>query len=121
MACSALARSYRDYLRQPGVRFAYLKGGFDLLRERLQGRRGHFFDPDLLASQFETLEEAHGALAVDIVQTPAATVREIKERLGLSSRSCKGQAAIDRDAAAVIDVPANVRLARDGRKQMCRL
>lgn len=84
VACSALARSYRDYLRQPGVRFAYLKGGFDLLRERLQGRRGHFFDPDLLASQFETLEEAHGALAVDIVQTPAAIVREIKERLGLN-------------------------------------
>ena len=53
--------------------------------------------------------------------TPAVLVREIKERLGLSSRSCKGQAAIDRDAAAVIDVPANVRLARDGRKQMCRL
>jgi hypothetical protein len=61
------------------------------------------------------------AAAVEGIRTPAVLVREIKERLGLSSRSCKGQAAIDRDAAAVIDVPANVRRARDGRKQRCRL
>jgi len=37
--------------------------------------------------------------------TPATIVREIKEHLGLSTGTCKGQAAIDRDAAAVIGVP----------------
>ena len=89
VACSALAQSYRDYLRQPGVQFVYLKGDFDLLRERLQNRQAHFFDPDLLASQFETLEEPRGALSVDVAQTPAAIVREIRERLGLASRSAK--------------------------------
>src|SRR5687768_10668164 len=66
VACSALAQSYRDYLRQPGVQFVYLKGDFDLFRERLEKRRGHFFDPDLLASQFEALEEPRRALAVDV-------------------------------------------------------
>ena len=51
--------------------------------------------------------------AVDGLRTPATIVREIKERLGLSTRTFKGQAAIDRDAAAGIGMPAKVRSARD--------
>jgi gluconokinase len=96
VACSALAQSYRDYLRQPGVQFVYLKGDFDLLRERLEKRRGHFFDPDLLASQFEALEEPRRALAVDVAHTPAAIAREIQERLGLNKLH-EEQPAKDRD------------------------
>jgi gluconokinase len=83
VACSALARRYRDYLRQPGVQFVYLTGDFDLLRERLEKRRGHVFDPALLISQFATLEIPRRALVVDVAQTPAAIVREIQERLHL--------------------------------------
>ena len=45
--------------------------------------------------------------------TPATIVRGIKEHLGLTTRTCKGQAAIDRDAAADIGMPAKVRSARD--------
>jgi len=45
--------------------------------------------------------------------TPATIVGEIKEHLGLSTGMCKGQAAIDRDAAAGIGMPAKVRSARD--------
>lgn len=83
VACSALEKSYRDYLRQPGVEFVYLKGDFTLLRERLENRRGHFFDPDLLASQFATLEEPRDALAVDVAQKPEVIAREITRRLSL--------------------------------------
>ena len=83
LACSALTQSYRDYLRLDGVQFVYLKGDFDLIRERLEKRRTHFFDPDLLESQFETLEEPRGALAVEITQTPAAIVQEIEKGLDL--------------------------------------
>jgi carbohydrate kinase (thermoresistant glucokinase family) len=86
VACSALAQSYRDYLRQPGVQFVYLKGDFDLFRERLEKRQGHFFDPDLLASQFEALEKPRRALVVDVAQTPAAIVRKIQDRLRLGPR-----------------------------------
>lgn len=81
IACSALTQAYRDYLRLDGVQFVYLKGDFDLIRERLENRRTHFFDPRLLESQFETLEEPRGALAIDIAQTPAEIVREIKKCL----------------------------------------
>jgi gluconokinase len=83
VSCSALTQAYRDCLRQPGVEFVYLKGDFGLLRERLEKRRGHFFDPKLLASQFAALEEPRGVLTVEATWTPAAIVREIQERLGL--------------------------------------
>jgi carbohydrate kinase (thermoresistant glucokinase family) len=86
VACSALAQSYRDYLRQPGVQFVYLRGDFDLFRERLEKRRGHFFDPALLGSKFKALEKPRRALVVDAAQTPAAIVREILQRLRLGSR-----------------------------------
>ena len=42
VACSALRKSYRDCLRQPGVRFVYLKGAYTLFHERLKDRRQHF-------------------------------------------------------------------------------
>jgi gluconokinase len=87
IACSALKRAYRDVLRLPGVIFVYLKGPFRLLRERLEHRRGHFFDPDLLASQCETLEEPHRAIVVMVDQSPKAIVREIKQ--GLFARRAK--------------------------------
>lgn len=50
--------------------------------------------------------------SVDGLRTPVTIVQEIKEHLGLSTGLCKGQAAIDRDAA-VIGVPAKVRPACD--------
>lgn len=92
VACSALRQAYRDCLRLDGVQFVYLKGDYDLICERLENRRTHFFDPALLESQFETLEEPRGALAVDIAQTPAAIVREIEKGLDLGTGRRKGDA-----------------------------
>lgn len=114
IACSALKQSYRDCLRLEGVQVVYLKGDFDLLRERLRRRRGHFFDPDLLASQFETLEEPRSALVVNVDQTPPAIVRLIKERLGLNQ---KRQPVKGRDDDAVIGVPTTGRTTRTERKR----
>ena len=78
-ACSALKARYREVLGagDPQVRFIYLKGDADLIRQRLNQRVGHFFDPALLSSQFEALEEPHDALTVDIAQTPDAIVSRI--------------------------------------------
>ena len=59
LVCSALKRKYRDMLRKDnkGLYFIYLKGDFNLIAERLQKRKGHFFKLDMLESQFEALEE----------------------------------------------------------------
>ncbi|MES2996383.1 MAG: gluconokinase, GntK/IdnK-type [Verrucomicrobiota bacterium] len=59
LVCSALKRRYRDVLRDgnPGLRFIYLKGTPELIAERLASRSGHFFQPEMLESQFRDLEE----------------------------------------------------------------
>ena len=88
LACSALKRTYRQELSVgPEVRFVYLKGSPGLIAQRLRLRRGHFADEKILASQFADLEEPEAAVTVDISQTPEKIVAEIRERLGLESRS----------------------------------
>ncbi|HWT35911.1 MAG TPA: gluconokinase [Paraburkholderia sp.] len=78
--CSSLKRSYRDVLRNGDrdVCFVYLKGTRELLQERLQTRTGHFFDPSLLQSQLDTLEEPgeDEAITVNIELTPEQIVDE---------------------------------------------
>lgn len=90
--CSSLKRAYRDVLRGgPGgdgnVRFVYLQGTFEVLRQRLNARAGHFFDPSLLQSQLDTLEEPgeDEAFTVSIELTPEAIVEEAVAMLGRTS------------------------------------
>jgi len=86
--CSSLKRSYRDVLRggDQDVCFIYLKGTFDVLKERITTRTGHFFDPSLLQSQLDTLEEPgpDEAITVSIEMTPEQIVddalRQLDER-----------------------------------------
>ncbi|MGZ2743708.1 gluconokinase [Burkholderia stagnalis] len=84
--CSSLKRSYRDVLRgnDADVRFVYLKGSFDVLHERLKSRTGHFFDPSLLQSQLDTLEEPgpDEAIEVSIELTPEQIVDQVMQKIG---------------------------------------
>ena len=58
LACSALKKAYRDYLRvNDGVRFVFVQGNRRKISEQLQHRHQHFMNPVLLDSQFEDLEE----------------------------------------------------------------
>ena len=59
VACSALKVAYRDRIRTlaPDVAFVHLTGSFDLLNERLGGRKDHFMPAALLQSQLDTLQE----------------------------------------------------------------
>jgi gluconokinase len=79
LACSALKESYRHYLYiSEEVKFVHLKGSFDLIRDRLSKRMGHYMNPGLLQSQFNTLEEPTTPVFVaDIGQTPAEIVEDI--------------------------------------------
>jgi gluconokinase len=82
---SGLKQAYRDALTREGVQFVFLKGSPELIAERLRARKGHFFPPELLASQFATLEEPRQALIVSIDQSPEQIVAEIIQRLGLET------------------------------------
>jgi carbohydrate kinase (thermoresistant glucokinase family) len=86
VACSALKRIYRDILvrGRDDVRIVYLKGSRELTAERLKDRRGHFINPSLLDSQFDTLEEPafdEPAVTVEADRPVAAIVRDIVDKL----------------------------------------
>ncbi|NJK91290.1 MAG: gluconokinase [Blastochloris sp.] len=70
LACSALKQSYRDRLSKglPELRFVYLKGSLELIRERMSQRQDHFMPLALLESQFAALEEPVNALVLDIAK-----------------------------------------------------
>ncbi|MGG4610022.1 gluconokinase [Providencia sp. Me31A] len=75
VVCSALKKKYRDILRadNKNLFFIYLKGDSEVIEERLKARKGHFFKPEMLKTQFATLEEPTAAETdvhvVDIRQT----------------------------------------------------
>jgi gluconokinase len=83
LACSALKGRYREILGRddPEVKFVYLQGSFDLISQRLKERKGHFFNPALLRSQFEALESPKDALVVDISKDPQEVVSAILEQV----------------------------------------
>lgn len=96
LACSALKQKYRDQLSQKPkngsqallndedinrVRFIYLKGTKELIKNRLEKRKSHYMPPDLLDSQFNDLEEPDDAMIIHIDQKPKAILNEIMLKL----------------------------------------
>ena len=85
LACSALKRKYRQRLRvNDEVKLVFLRGSYALISEQLSHRRGHFFEPALLQSQFDELEEPQpdeSALTIELGRRPQELVKEIKEEL----------------------------------------
>lgn len=88
MACSALRRVYRDILvhGRHGIRIVYLAGTQALIASRLSRRKGHFMPPDLLASQFATLEPPaadESAVTVSIDAPVETIVHDVLRQLDL--------------------------------------
>jgi gluconokinase len=86
LACSALKHSYQEYLEQDVprlVHYVYLYGSEELIARRLAARKGHFMNPGLLHSQFETLEPPEEAVRIDVTPAPEVIAAEIRRRLGL--------------------------------------
>ncbi len=87
VACSALRRAYRESIRElaPAVEFVFLYGDREILFQRLQARRGHFFDPSLLDSQLATLEPLEPdepGFAFSIEAPPEKLLQQLLERYG---------------------------------------
>jgi gluconokinase len=86
LACSALKQDYRQYLERHDlecVHYVFLHGPEELIRSRLEKRKGHFMNPNLLQSQFETLEVPEGILDVDVTRAPEQIAAEIRQKLGI--------------------------------------
>ena len=96
VACSALKRSYREFLLdgRPAVRPVLLTADPDVLAGRLTARHGHFFPAQLLQSQLALLElpgPGEPAIVVPATGDPAAVVEVIIQRLGLAAGTRKAQ------------------------------
>lgn len=86
LACSALKHAYQHYLAQfapESVRYVYLIGLEDLIRQRLAQRTGHFMNPALLHSQFKTLEPPEEAIRADVSSSPEDVVATMRRKLRL--------------------------------------
>jgi len=91
IACSALKEKYREVLSS-GIRVAlhwvYLEGSYELIKARMERRKGHYFGAALLSSQFEALEIPRNVITEDISKAPGEIVERIIREIGKrSSRS----------------------------------
>lgn len=90
VACSALKRSYRQFLLdgRPSARLVMLHASPEVLTARLRERHGHFFPAQLLASQLSDLElpgPGEPGIVVEAASDPAAVAEEIVQRLDLAA------------------------------------
>jgi gluconokinase len=84
LACSALKQTYRAQLQvSREVHVVYLRGTLGLIHKRMLHRSGHYMDPNLLQSQFDTLEEPSDAVVIDVSASPPNIVRQIRQRLAI--------------------------------------
>nr|WP_297788134.1 gluconokinase [uncultured Allomuricauda sp.] len=84
IACSALKKNYRSMLRAGMgncMVFVYLNGSFELIKSRLEKRKGHFMPLELLKSQFDTLEPPTKEITVSIEETPEKIIENIIKHL----------------------------------------
>jgi gluconokinase len=83
LACSALKERYRQQLLDgnDGVQLIYLKGSYDLIWSRLSLRKDHYMKPQMLKSQFESLEEPANALTFDVSMPVAEIVQGILAKI----------------------------------------
>jgi gluconokinase len=85
LACSALARRYRDRLGlpDPRIRLVHLDDPSGVIRKRIEQRAGHFMPATLLDSQLALLERPapdERPIVVDVAAEPDAIVRSILTR-----------------------------------------
>jgi gluconokinase len=84
LACSALTNYHRSLLMKDllDVALVYLRTRPAAVAPRLAAR-AHFFNPALLASQFETLEEPDDAIVIDASAPVLEITRHIRTVCGL--------------------------------------
>ena len=86
LACSALKQKYRDTLASgmphDALTLVWLDTPKEIIAERLAARHHEFMNPNLLQSQFDTLEPPADALRIVNDRAPEQVVNTILEKIG---------------------------------------
>ena len=92
LACSALKEDYRKILSSEhnAIHWVVLKGSFELIKSRLEKRQDHFFNPQLLQSQFDTLELPSYGTHFNIKQTVAQMSTTLLNKIEPSNSAAIG-------------------------------
>lgn len=84
IGCSGLKRTYRDILRQgdPELIILFLDGDYDTILQRMEERQ-HFFSPQMLRTQFDTLQPPgpDEAISIDISKSFDNVIDQCVDRL----------------------------------------
>jgi 6-phosphogluconate dehydrogenase len=102
IACSALKEKYRTILSagiHPQVKWIFLSGGYDLIRQRMEQRQGHYMPIELLQSQFDILEKPSGAITISVDQSPEEIVSQIMQHINASEIGIIGLGVMGRSLA----------------------
>lgn len=84
LACSALKELYRQKLQSiPGseITWIFLHSEFDIILNRLNTRKNHYFKPALLQSQYDTLEFPTYGIHINVNKPVDLIIEEIMENL----------------------------------------
>jgi carbohydrate kinase (thermoresistant glucokinase family) len=90
VACSALKEKYRQILtsesKEPII-WVHLYGSEALIQERVEARKDHFMNPNLVRSQFETLEIPDYGLHINVSLSPKVIIKTIVSNLSKLSHA----------------------------------
>ena len=84
LACSALKEKYRATLNSlisKPLQIIFLEGSFELIKNRIDHRAGHFMASQLLQSQFDTLEKPKNAWVFDIQNDSKTIHLQVLEKI----------------------------------------
>lgn len=88
LACSALKEKYRTILNSlisNPLQIIFLEGSFELIKNRIEQRAGHFMSSQLLKSQFDTLETPKNAWIFNIKNDSQTIHLQILEKIKTTS------------------------------------
>lgn len=84
IVCSALKNKYRELLSkdiQNNTKWIFLQGSFEEITNRINKRKNHFMNSEMLKSQFDILEEPKDAIKIDINLKPKEIIALVKNQL----------------------------------------
>ncbi len=114
LACSALKEKYREQLQnqfESVIEWIFLYETYEVIQERLKERKDHFFRPELLRSQFDTLEIPSYGIQIRVDKSVEKTVNLIMENIKASRIGLVGLGVMGKSLALNMvskDIPVSV-------------